>query len=580
MARMPPFRQALPLYAFGASATATLVLALGVSSRALMLEGFAAMGYYGILGSFLLWFGVLLTHHPHWAELRRLCFAHWPALALAAALVVGAFFASPPRFRILADETELLSAAMGLYDAHVPRKAAELVYRFGGFQDLVDYGYGKRPLAFPFLIYVAHAVLGYHAEINAFVVNGVCGFGLLVAFYALLDRHLSRFSAWLGMALLGAFPLVVLCMTSGGFEIANLFFGMLVLLAFDRLLQWRSGRAASVLLATALVAAQVRYESAIFALAVVPWIVFLLPRGEWFRLGWSVVPVPLLLVPAVWQRRINLDSAVFEVHNGGPVFAWRYVGHNLSRAFEFFTAGREAYGTIGPLFWLASLGFVVWAVRGLRRPKALRSRPGVLASVAIGVAVLHLAVLMAYYSGDLTLQIALRLGLVFIPFVVVLALVVLRTFLGEGRVAQTAMTVGALGLVLHYWPIAGRNEATREIVVYREFTGVLEFLQQRYPDKNVLLITDFSHLYVPFRYGALKFERVRQNPEGLAHRMRQAQAKEVVAVQRVDVQTGEAVQATALGPRFQLKTLAECGLSITYKLRFARVERISSRGGA
>ena len=85
---------------------------------------------------------------------------------------------------------------------------------------------------------------------------------------------------------------------------------------------------------------------------------------------------------------------------------------------------------------------------------------------------------------------------------------------------------------------------------------------------------------MPFRYGALKFERVRQNPEGLAHRMRQAQAKEVVAVQWVDVQTGKVVQATALGPRFQLKTLAEYGLSITYKLRFAQVKRISSGGGA
>lgn len=496
---------------------------------------------------------------------------HWPALVTALGLTVGAFLASPPRFRVLADETELLNIALSMYDAHAFYKPAELVVKFSGMQELVDFGFGKRPLAYPFLVYCAHVLFGYHAEVNGFLVNGVCAFALFLLFYALLARHMPRVHALTGMVLLGAIPLDVLCITSGGFEIPNLTFGTLAFLAFDRFVEQRTARSAVVLITATLVASQVRYESLLLVIALLPWIPFVLPRSRWTKLGWIPSLVPPLLVPAVWQRRVMDGVGAFEMRHGGPAFSLDYVADNLKSAYRFFTADRIDFGTIALLFWLASAGLTVLGSSWARRRRRVGLRVGALATAAAFTALSHSCVLLVYYWGDLTFQPALRLGVVFMPFLVALALVPLRWVASRVPAYGRWAAVGGLGLILYYWPVAARNVAIREIVVYREFQAVTAFLHRTYPDKAVLLISDLSHLYTPFRYGAIKFERANREMERVKTWYRQRHVRDIVAVQRIELATGQATPETALVSGYDSDVLDEAPLTHGVVLRFVRI---------
>jgi hypothetical protein len=116
------------------------------------------------------------------------------------------------------------------------------------------------------------------------------------------------------------------------------------------------------------------------------------------------------------------------------------------------------------------------------------------------------------------------------------------------------------------------HRALREIVVYREFIEVTGFLRREYPEKNVLLVSDLSHLYTPFRYGALKFERVNREPQRIAQWYRQRQGRDVVAIQRIQLATGRPTAATTLAPGYVTEVIDEAPLGDDVFLRFSRVQ--------
>ena len=271
------------------------------------------------------------------------------------------------------------------------------------------------------------------------------------------------------------------------------------------------------------------------------------------------------------KRRLRAGADTLEVTPGAPSFSLSYIKPNLENTYRFFTADRADYGTISVLFWLAAvgLGLMVWSL--VRRRRQVGLRVWGLVSVSTFVVSVYLGLLLVFFWGNLTYQPALRLGIVFMPFLVVLAVLPLRALAPHVASYERWAAVGALGLLLWYWPIAGRNVAFREIVVYREFIEVTGFLRREYPEKNVLLVSDLSHLYTPFRYGALKFERVNREPQRIAQWYRQRQGRDVVAIQRIQLATGRPTPATTLAPGYVTEVIDEAPLGDDVVLRFSRV---------
>lgn len=538
--------------------------------RTVMAEWFHASGFWFIFAAFLLWLSSWKWDTATSDRAKAFTHRHGVGAGLALLLTVSAFLSSPPDFRILADETNLLGTASAMYDRHSFYNPTQVLYYYEGIQNVISKEWDKRPLFFPFMVFLAHTFTGYR-EGNVFLVNFFCSWALLFGFYLLLTRWFTRTMSVIGMALLASIPLVVLWMTSGGFEIANLAFGVLAFLFAHRLVGSGSARHAEWLAMTLVLLSQIRYESVIFAVALLPLIPLFMRREEWTCLSWRVPLLPWLFLPVVWQRLTSFNDGVFQMNNGKAPFSFEWLWPNLQNAFRFFTSANENYAMIPALFWLAlpAAMLAIWYIA--RTIRQTGWRPLALPASAFTVVFLNAAILFLYFWGNLTLQYALRLGLIFVPFQVALVVFGLDLVTAGGARGRRWLALGCLALIVWYWPVAGANGAVREILIFREFSAVRRFLLKAYPQRDVVVISDISNCYVPLRYSAVYPHHANTRSGDLLGNLTAGLFRDIVVIQRVAYGSNLVAPETAVNAEYKLQTLFQSQLSGEHALRISRV---------
>jgi hypothetical protein len=197
-------------------------------------------------------------------------------------------------FKIVMDEIMLLGTSMSMhFDKTVltPMRGNDIQGSFVILDGMMD----KRPLFFPFLVSLLHDVTGYRPA-NAFVLNG----GLTVVFLSLVNlvgRLLAgRVAGWLGVALFAGLPLLAHNATGGGFELLNLVMILGTLLLGARLVERRDDTSMTAFCFSALLLAQVRYESVIYLLPVAGIVLWVWWRAGRLILPWPVIFAPLLMI--------------------------------------------------------------------------------------------------------------------------------------------------------------------------------------------------------------------------------------------------------------------------------------------
>ena len=199
----------------------------------------------------------LYGHHLKTWGPRRLA-----ALVLAAVLTVMIFIHSPPRFKILADESNLVGLSMMMHSERVAAVPIEGFVTDQRQADLVT-APDKRPLLFPFLVSVIHTLIGYSPS-NGFLLNFATTLAALLSFALAASRLFGPAMALPSILMLASAPILSFYATGSGFEILNMLFMMLT---FMVLLEVVDSEAApdrvELLFLTALMLAHCRYESAI-----------------------------------------------------------------------------------------------------------------------------------------------------------------------------------------------------------------------------------------------------------------------------------------------------------------------------
>lgn len=505
-------------------------LAVLAPDRAQMALWYERVGFYGVFASFGLWAACLLRGLDK-NVCREFCRTHAPAGLLALCLVVAAFWASPPKFRILFDEANLAGLAMGMYQdksAAIPENG----YFAAGNWQILSTTLDKRPLAFPLLTYLVHSLTGYRGD-NGFAVNFMAGLGALLALSLLLRRWLDATSGVLGQLLLAAFPLFVLWTTSNGFEVLNLCFILLAFLALDDFLLARTARNAERCLWTLVILAQCRYESIVFLVVFVALMAWLLPRVEYKKLSVLTIAAPFVLIPLAWQQILFLRAEDHQLDAGGAIFGLGHLLANLGNALEALRGGNERYGLAAPTFFLALAGLVWAGFAALRQGWARQPRCAALLAAAGASYALISVVQLGYHLGDLTAPTTQRLAIIYLPVLVVPAVYCLYRL---GRLLPWLpryLPAACLGLLVFFWPVAGKNQAVAQLNAFRAYERGRAFLAAHYPDKNVLVVAERAHLYLIHGYSAVNFPFASDNFTQLAGLRRKGLFQEIVAIQEV-----------------------------------------------
>ncbi|MGD8242590.1 MAG: hypothetical protein PVF59_07195 [Desulfobacterales bacterium] len=508
----------------------------------------------------------LYGHHLKTWGPRRLA-----ALVLAAVLTVMIFIHSPPRFKILADESNLVGLSMMMHSERVAAVPIEGFVTDQRQADLVT-APDKRPLLFPFLVSVIHTLIGYSPS-NGFLLNFATTLAALLSFALAASRLFGPAMALPSILMLASAPILSFYATGSGFEILNMLFMMLT---FMVLLEVVDSEAApdrvELLFLTALMLAHCRYESAIVLVLLALFLAYRLIRwGRWKQLSGLGCLLPVFLLPILWQRRIfmgaqmlnRVDYDVLQAKTNP--FNWSYLIDHIDDNLFVLLGLNPDYGFTFPMALLALLGTYL-LLRNALRGRPLPIAPLPLSAVAASLMAL-LLIISAYYWGNFGLTEANRLAVVFLPFVALAALGALHRIQQHLRFdSQVVVIVLLVAHLLYFWPYAGQQRLLNTLSLPFEYQRVTAYLKKAYPeDHRLLIIAELPNLYIIQPHSAVTIGRLNEITPRI--RRQRAHFDHIIALQKIDRRTGEITPPTFIGPPVQLIPRQEIPITTLLSLR-------------
>jgi hypothetical protein len=425
----------------------------------------------------------------------------WRELGIAVlvgTLLCGVVFANvTPEFRILADETNLLSTSHALH-SHLQLLNITEQLNFFDSTHIVSAEPAHRPALYPILTALLHYCSGFRWS-NGIVLNFMVGVASLTLLQLALARVGGRALSLLGAVLLTSAPLFQLNITSSGFDALNSLMIMAVYFQLYRFLQQPNARQAELLLILGILAAQARYETAVLLLPI--GLALLLHARTLLRQRYSsaLVLMPLLALPVVWQKMVaesfaNAGDAPEQAFAIGNI-----AGNAMQAALFFFKADTPG---LPVQLWmsyaaLAGAALLLWQARR-QDVTAL----WFLALAALGQLLLSLAH-FAYYTGNYQLPWISRLAQIHLVWLVPLAAIALLHALRLSRI-KPVYACGLAALVLVHGLVIGQaNVQGKNLLLYREFKQAKDFLTANYPPEHSLVINERSGMYAALGYSAL-----------------------------------------------------------------------------
>jgi hypothetical protein len=487
-------------------------------------------------------------------------------------------------FKIVMDEIMLLGTSMSMhFDKTVltPVRGNDIQGTFVILDGMMD----KRPLFFPFLVSLLHDLTGYRPA-NAFVLNGCLTFVFLGLVNAAGRLLAGRVAGWLGVALFAGLPLLAHNATGGGFELLNLVMILGTLLLGARLIERRDDTSMTAFCFSALLLAQVRYESVIYLLPVAGIVLWVWWRAERLILPWPVLLAPLLMIHYPLQHRIfDLRASAWELGSrpgSTSPFSPTYIVDNLSHALGFFF-GRAADQPNSLL--LSALGLIAVPFFVLTLSKWLktlpREAPVTVATTffAVGFAA-QFALLMCYFWGKFDDPVIRRLSLP-THLGLVLAILAILPQIAGAAVARGLLAVAVFAVISLGVPSMAAHAYSQEYLPGRETAWRRAFIAEQ-PRRDFLMIDNDSILWIAHQISATPIIQARSRRDALIFHMRNRTFSDVLVFQRfnIDPETGKKTlrKDDDLGPDFVLEPVREERLQTLTLTRISRVKSITNNG--
>jgi hypothetical protein len=548
-------------------------------------------GYWFVLAAFLLFVRALWRAFR--GDLAGVRAAGWRRVDWVSCAVVGLgglvlLVHESSGFKIVMDELMLVGTSMSMHFTRTvltPIRGGDIRGTFVVFEGMMD----KRQLFFPFLESILHDITGYRPE-NAFVLNGILTF-VFLGLVNLLGRMLAgRMAGWLGVALFAGLPLLAQNATGGGFELLNLVMILATMLLGARYAARRDEASFTALCYSALLMAQVRYESAIFLIPVVGIILWVWGREGRAEMSWPVLVAPVLMIHCALHNRIfDIRASAWQLQSKPGLtkpFSLSYVlgdsnpgtPNNLKSAGIFFFGHSTDQPNSYVLSALGTIALFFLAMLVVKRLRALAAEPPISVATVFfffGFA-LQFALMMCYFWGQFSDPIIRRLSLPTHLWMVVAILAVLPQF-PNPKVVRTLLAVVLLGLIAQGVPSMAAQAYNQEYLAGLETAWRRRFIADQ-PLKDYLVIDNDSILWIAHKVSSTTTYAASKRQEDFAFFMRNHVYSNIYVFQRytIDADTGKMTlrDGDDLGPDFVLEPVRAERLMILTQTRISRVVEI------
>jgi len=534
---------------------------------------FRHTAYYVLFVTVVCW--VYLSLSLFRPALMKMIRKHYPALVLAIVVTCLVFLISPPRFKTLTDEANLIGVSMMM---HYERTVGVPVEAY--FVDFAPPEYtiveAKRPLLYPFCVSLLHAILGYTPN-NGFVLNFMASILILTAMYLFLTRFFASPMGYIGILLTASCPIYAFCISANSFEPLNLLFVLLVFLLFHNLLTSEfNPRKVDVVFLTSLLLAQCRYESAIIVpIIAVVLLPFMVRNRFFYHFSLYTFLLPFFALPIFWQRRLllhhpELNKTGMETFVRPDIpFSIQHLLNNFDNNIFVLLGLNPDYGYTFIISALAVTGLYLiirkFILAGVKTDVDRVRLAGVAAFTAL------LVIISSFYWGHFTLPINTRLSFVFLPFVITSALIAIQELQNKWKINPRILFILSLCSIVFYWPVGARQTVLRTTILPYAYENVLYSLKQHYPRKGYsLILAEYPTLYTIQNFSAFRInneDRIRKylsEPSIFDH---------IIAIQKYDKQTGKIYKGSQLPLSANVKTIEDISLSPTIGLRISELIR-------
>jgi len=527
---------------------------------------FEYTGYYFISASFFLW--VFYFFKLYYSKLKTVFLIHYSGLCLSVVLVSLVFWIAPPKFKVLSDETNLVGISMAMYQS---KKASLPLNGFNpGFQKPeYDSKIDKRPILFSFLVSLVHSMLGY-SVFNGFVVNFICGILVLFLMYLFIYDFFPRIYALISLLIVASLPNFVIWVTSSGFETLNLFFIVLTLFLFNKVITTKSIQHAELFFLTLVLVSQCRYESIIFSVGIFFLLPILLDKKTIAEFSIITYLIPVLFIPTIWLPRLYAGRPIIDKMAQGYVHAPSLYGAfsisnlitNTSKNLTVFLGLDPNLGFSPVISAMALAGLYLMIKNMIFGPKdsSLPNRLTLLYSVVTVVLIYFLQA--SFYLGNMRMVTQNRFAVAFLPYMVFPAVFCIHKFFGNKNASKKILVWIFFGFhLLYFWPYGAQQIFLNRSTIPYEFNNTLNYLKNNFESNaKILVICERPNLYIVHCQGALDFKFSNQNPD-LILNMASRDFDHILVLQKYLYETGEPMKSQRLSKSFDLVNLKNLNLT-------------------
>ena len=527
---------------------------------------FAHTSYYFIFALCLLWLIQLIRYLAN-SAFSPVDFlkANWPGLFLALVVTSLLFATLPVHFKILGDETNLLSVSQDMYH-HKSVYLIEMAKFSYGSPQIIDVSIPNRPLLFPFAVSLIHSILGYDPA-NAFVLNYIMMFILLCGVYVVIRKAFDPYTAVAGIFLILAYPIITISGTSGGYDLFSTTLFALTLAVFYHLLRSPHPATFAFLWVSLLVLSNIRYESCIFFFILIAAAARFI-KLNYFKTDAHVYALtPLLSLPFIWQR--FLSQGTYENPSNIPLFSVAsFIKHGKIFVANFMNLTLDLpYAGLLNIAAVLIIGYGFYLV--VTKKIRLEAHKTWFTTVLLFCIGTIMVIVLSHHFGRYDRPTQARLFMYFSVFCALTP--VLLKALKPDWISGKKLMVISLVIFLLYQPLAHSSAFINSMIITRIHQQTQKFLKSL-DGSDVFLITSYASQYTALNYSAVTIQYANQHRPDLLAEFKTHRYSNILVIQEIENTTQLPKWGNQrLDPAFKLQPLHRISISRDRYLRISRL---------
>ena len=535
-------------------------------SKQKMIEVYGHAAFYFIFLLFILWtFQVILYLHHINFSLKPFIRTYWKGIVVSLIMTTIIFSSVPVHLKSLNDETNLLSVAKSMCD-HQNAYRIRMGKFFHDSFHIVQKDIPKRPLLFPFAIYVIHTVLGYDYQ-NVFILNFTIMFLFFAGAYIGARQFTDNQTAIAAIFLLASYPIVSIYGTSGGFELFTCCFFYLSLAIVYIYLKNPDANSFSLLWATLLMLSNTRYESFIFFIIIIGYIFFRKRRFYVKENAFLYSITPILFLPYLWQRFLSVGR--YQNPEGVPLFSINAFRENtwiMAKNFLNLDLFLPYNGILNVLTVLFLISLLVFIPTKIKKLKTYQVHFWIIASICI---LIYMVIVLSHFMGIYDHPSSARLFLLFSIFCALSPVVI--KIIRPGWISGRALLFVSFILFLFYHPVASQHQFINSLLTARLHNQEQAFIS-KLNDPNVLILCAYPSQYVSQDFGAVTFSYANSHATTLINELENQLYSKIIAFQLINPDTNSPIsEKQALGPLFQSYPIKQISVLPSVNLRISQI---------